>query len=264
MNLTRKERIERAALAQWLDGLDIKDAIIGAKAFIDTIDALTAPEPSTDRAPDTTTPLKPGDEVLVIGLTTAGYGGHQFKKAVFNEVDGDGDCVVTVGGGTSYFPRSSLDGPLNRKPDHIPDAGKKVELPGKWTADGEKVGNAAIGFFAARTKLEADCIATQRNADVDAAYMAGKNDSINQNVRAVVGKWRSIGSDVYYASDDYHKAVSHFDAERIVTQHNIERADIFKSAFRAGVEAAAGLLPDNSVNPEIVRKMLAIQPPKID
>jgi hypothetical protein len=60
-------------------------------------------------APDTTTHLQPGDEVRVIGRDVRDeYGGV-------------------------HLPRESLDGPLNR-PAHIPDAGEKVELPGKWWA----------------------------------------------------------------------------------------------------------------------------------
>jgi hypothetical protein len=39
--------------------------------------------------------------------------------------------------------------------------------PERWAATGEKIGNATVGLFGAKTRLEADCIVCQHNAEID-------------------------------------------------------------------------------------------------
>jgi hypothetical protein len=217
MTPTRKERIERAALALWINGLAYESAIAKAIKFIDAIDALPATERATARVPDTTTPLKPGDEVRVIGPSSDGMVDHVGRCGVVTQAaDTNDDCFVDMKDAGDYFPRASLDGPLNRQPDHIPDAGEKVELPGKWTA---------------------------RDPEKDAIHFGG----------IIPRPGASIGV-----------AINSEEAQDIIEAANKLRELTFAAAFRAGVEAAAATLPDNSVNPDLIRKMLAIQPPALD
>jgi len=112
MTPTRKERIERAALALWIDGIGYDEAIPKATKFIDAIDAL---------------PDEPADDVA------------EAKRIL--GVRPDAPLVGSLLNFVHQRTRNALDGPLNRKSDHIPDAGQKVELPGKWkvqVGDGDK------------------------------------------------------------------------------------------------------------------------------
>jgi hypothetical protein len=127
MTVTRKERIESLAKTIYLSGCTAEDSIYQAKIFIDAIDALPA-EPATARAPDTTTPLRNGDKVKVIGLSRDGCGRYQWQIGTYEWVVKFGGCAVSFAGGVgSIYPRSSLDGPLNRQPDHIAEINARVD-----------------------------------------------------------------------------------------------------------------------------------------
>jgi len=123
-------------------------------------------------------------------------------------------------------------------PNHIPDAGEKAL--GNITTDAQ-----ADAFVA---KLDGEKVTlpgkwTARDPEKDAIHFGG----------IIPRPGASIGV-----------AINSEEAQDIIEAANKLRELTFDAAFRAGVEAAAACLPDNSVNPELVRKMLAIQPPKID
>jgi hypothetical protein len=100
------------------------------------------------------------------------------------------DCLKVKGlGGGKYWdilPRTSLDGPLNRQPDHIEEinklvddvfgkhddavnAAKKVELPGKWKAKNQWISFPGGRELATPHEYVAGVVCKQRNADLDAA-----------------------------------------------------------------------------------------------
>ena len=97
-----------------------------------TKDAMLAREANRakapSRVPDTTTPLRNGDKVKVIGLSRDGSGRYQWQIGTYEWVVKFGGCAVSFAGGVgSIYPRASLDGPLNRQPDHIAEINKLVD-----------------------------------------------------------------------------------------------------------------------------------------
>jgi hypothetical protein len=98
---------------------------------VKAIDAMPDAEPAqAGRVPDTTTPLRAGDEVKIIGPSWNGLPGMEGVHAHVNEIDSEGEVSVFCDDmEAATFPRASLDGPLNRKPDHIVGSNPKIAAP---------------------------------------------------------------------------------------------------------------------------------------
>jgi hypothetical protein len=107
---------------------DAKQIATEIRELANAIDAIPATEHAPARVPDTTTPLRNGDKVKVIGLSRDGSGRYQWQIGTYEWVVKFGGCAVSFAGGVgSIYPRASLDGPLNRQPDHIAEINKLVD-----------------------------------------------------------------------------------------------------------------------------------------
>jgi hypothetical protein len=213
--MTRKERIERAAVAFITQGRDVDFAIIEAYQFIDAIDALPDTEPTTARVPDTTKAMfwesYPAKKPTYSGVFLI-YMPHLNDPypCLFCDYDADAESWVDVDDEQKVIcwmdvkPPNQIDLPLNRQPEPV-HAGEKVEskYPEKWVSrDG--------------------------------------------------GLWTGAGGGSYHMDEPWSSLIA-ADANRNIDQ-----------AFRAGIEAAIGAFPDNSIRLEIIDKIRAIPVPKID
>jgi hypothetical protein len=181
MTQTRKERIEKAALPFLRSGHTIEDSINSATAFIDAIDAIPATEPATARVPDTTTVER--ERCAAVAKRHLCISGNKFAQDVARSILSEIINPDHVAGS-------------DQKPDHIPDAGQKVELPGKWTesrstiirGDGKCVGNAY-------SPANCGVIVNQHNADMDAAreywFRAGVEAAAKVSEQNHIGKFQT-------------------------------------------------------------------------
>jgi hypothetical protein len=248
MTMTRKERIERVAAQWWAAYIASptqspwthNDCIAEASKFIDAIDALPD-EPA--RAPDTTTIER--ERCAAVAKKHLCISGNKFAQ----------DAARSI---LSEIINPSLDGPLNRQPDHIEEINKLVDDVFGIPDPNEKVDPKIYPGEAVYCDDNGNFV-NKNGERLEKVELPGKwelLEPVDGRYGVGFGGIRVAGSD--FADTDYAVEASDF-----VAAANKLRELTFAAAFRAGIEAATAI-PIKGMSLEIIEQIRAIPTPSVD